>query len=322
MKKVSVLALVCSFLLSGCAFLPKSAEEKAYAVDCQTVKDNFADYIKIQDAFDNAEYGDPEFDWDSWSGGYAVSNAGQASRDATYDSIKKRFPWVLSITQKYVAGMNRAKFLKQDSEYWADEIEWTVKEAFFNQMTQGSSFNITIDFLKKLEEDNYYLDLSDVLAELAPSDRFKSCDEVLGLEDEESLESLSSDYGIYGISGVRLSTVSAVSIAILGCKKFGVGHVDYGSGYRKCAPKDFEVDWSDYPTSNEPTPEELEILAEREAQAERDAQAPSNSGTMSTVTPGQICTSLGAMVETENYGFMTCKFVWVGRIKALMWMRS
>lgn len=89
----------------------------------------------------------------------------------------------------------------------------------------------------------------------------------------------------------------------------------------KCDTKDFEIDWSTSGPS-QPTEEELEILAEREAQAERDAQAPSNSGVTSNVTPGQICTSLGAMVETENYGSLTCKFVWVGKIRALMWMRS
>lgn len=89
----------------------------------------------------------------------------------------------------------------------------------------------------------------------------------------------------------------------------------------KCDTKDFEMPYTD-PSLSEPTPEELEILAEREAQAERDAQAPSNSAPTSNVKAGQICTSLGAMVETEDYGSLTCKFVWVGKIRALMWMRS
>jgi hypothetical protein len=322
MKKVSVIALLCIFLLSGCALIPKSAEEKAYVADCQTVQANFKEYIKLQDAFDSAEYNDPEFDWDTWSGGYAVSNAGQAARDAAFKSIQSKFPWISSITQSYVGGMSRKVFLKEDPDHWSTDLEWVVYAAFFQQMTKGTSFEVTVDSLKKIEDSSYDLQLDKVLASFAPTDRFKNCDDALGLKDEEAFESLASDYGLYGNSGVHLGTVSEVSIAIWGCKKFGVGFIDYGKGWQKCALKDFEVDWSDYPTSNEPTPEELEILAEREAQAERDAQAPSISGTMSNVTPGQICTSLGAMVETENYGFMTCKFVWVGRIKALMWMRS
>ncbi len=89
----------------------------------------------------------------------------------------------------------------------------------------------------------------------------------------------------------------------------------------KSDTKDFEMPYTD-PSLSEPTPEELEILAERKAQAERDAQAPSNSVPTSNVKAGQICTSLGAMVETENYGSLTWKFVWVGRTKALLWMRS
>lgn len=124
-------------------------------------------------------------------------------------------------------------------------------------------------------------------------------------------------------------TVAALYENMLDAADDSVGHLlgillcerDGKIGDEKCDTKDFEMPYTD-PSLAEPTAEELEILAEREAQAERDAQAPSNSGTMSNVTPGQICTSLGAMVETENYGFMTCKFVWVGRIKALMWMRS
>ena len=322
MKKLSVVLLLNLFLLSGCALIPRSAEEKAYTADCKTVQGNFKDYIKVQDGFDNADYNDPEFGWDTWSGGYAVTNAGQAARDITFDSIKKKFPWISTITQSYVEGMSREVFLEHDSDYWSSDLDWAVYAAFFQQMTKGTNFDVTVNLLKKIDDSSYDLQLDKVLAAFAPTDRFKNCDEALGLKDEESFEMLSSDYGLYGNSGVHLSTVSEVAIAIGGCEKFGVGYVDYGKGWSKCASKDFEMDWSDYPTSNEPTPEELEILAERKAQAERDAQAPSNSGATSNVTPGQICTSLGAMVETENYGSLTCKFVWVGRIKALLWMRS
>jgi hypothetical protein len=78
----------------------------------------------------------------------------------------------------------------------------------------------------------------------------------------------------------------------------------------------------DYTPSTEPTEEEKEILAEREADAEREAQNPSSSVQTSNVTPGQICSSIGQMVETKNYGSLTCKIVFLNRIKALVWMRS
>ena len=78
----------------------------------------------------------------------------------------------------------------------------------------------------------------------------------------------------------------------------------------------------DYTPSTEPTEEEREILAEREADAEREAQNPSSSGQTSNVTPGQICSNFGQMVQTDSYGSLTCKIVWLNKIKALVWMRS
>jgi hypothetical protein len=83
----------------------------------------------------------------------------------------------------------------------------------------------------------------------------------------------------------------------------------------KCDKFDFEP--SDYPTSNEPTEEELEILAERE----RDSQDSSGSTVYSDVTPLQLCSSLGAVVQTENYGQLTCKYVLINRLRTLVWMR-
>jgi hypothetical protein len=67
--------------------------------------------------------------------------------------------------------------------------------------------------------------------------------------------------------------------------------------------------------------EELEILAEREAAAERDSQGTSGSSGYSDVTPLQLCGSLGAVVQTESYGQLTCKYVLINRLRTLAWMR-
>jgi hypothetical protein len=87
-----------------------------------------------------------------------------------------------------------------------------------------------------------------------------------------------------------------------------------------CATKDFE-DTFDYTQLNEPTPEELEILAEREQDAERESQNPTTPS-YSNASPLQLCSSLGAVVQTESYGQLTCGFMWVNRVRALVWMRS
>ena len=89
----------------------------------------------------------------------------------------------------------------------------------------------------------------------------------------------------------------------------------------KCDAEDFEIPYTD-PSLAEPTLEELEILEERRQSAEREAQNPSTPSVNSNVTPLQGCTRLGATVQTESYGTLTCKLVLLNRIKALVWMRS
>ena len=88
----------------------------------------------------------------------------------------------------------------------------------------------------------------------------------------------------------------------------------------KCDTEDFEETYTDTSTLP-PTPEELEILEERRQDAERDAQNPSTPS-YSSASPLQLCGSLGAVVQTESYGELTCKYVWVNRVRALVWMRS
>ena len=92
-------------------------------------------------------------------------------------------------------------------------------------------------------------------------------------------------------------------------------------GDEKCDTEDFELTYTD-PSLLPPSPEELEILEERRQDAEREAQSPSTPSVNSSVTPLQGCTSLGAVVQTQDYGQLTCKLVWLNRIKALVWMRS
>jgi hypothetical protein len=90
----------------------------------------------------------------------------------------------------------------------------------------------------------------------------------------------------------------------------------------KCSKNDYVSKPSTYTPSNEPTKEELEILAERERKAQNGDQGSSSSSGYSDVSAGQMCNSLGAVVNTENYGELTCKFVIVGRLRTLLWMRS
>ena len=90
----------------------------------------------------------------------------------------------------------------------------------------------------------------------------------------------------------------------------------------KCSMNDFVSEPDTYSPSNEPTAEELEILAERERQAQNGDQGSSGSSGNSNVSAGQVCNTLGAVVNTTNYGELTCKLVLLGRLRTLVWMRS
>ena len=73
--------LVLTIFLTGCSLLPLSADEKKYVDNCQIVYGNYQKYVKLQTKFYQAKYDEPEFEWQTWSGGYAVSNAGESSRN-------------------------------------------------------------------------------------------------------------------------------------------------------------------------------------------------------------------------------------------------
>jgi hypothetical protein len=322
MRKISTVLIITLFLLTGCGLLPLSAAEKSYVDDCKKVQLNLDKYMKLQDEFYNAKYDDSSFEWQFWPDSYVVSNAGEESRVSASRSVKSRFPWVYSLAQNHLQGKSKKEFLAQDVSSWSrGALEEKLFQGYFQLLATGSSFKITTDTLKKVDGDFYELDFNNVFGTFAPSERFKNCDDALGLKDEDSFDSLSYDYGLYGSNGVDLRTVLDVSIGIWGCETFGAGYVEYGKGWANCANADFE-DTYVYTPSTELTEEEKAILAEREADADREARNPSSSGQNSNVRPGQICNNFGAIVQTENYGSLTCKLVWLNRVKAFVWMRS
>ena len=307
--------------LTACGLIPLSAAEQSYVNDCKKVQANFNDYIKIQDEIYNGVRTDPRYAWQTWSGGsYLVTNAGQASRESARNFIKVKFPWIYSATENYFKNMSRDDFLEESPGLWLFDYESTVNQDFFRMLAAGTNFEITMDSLEKLEDEFYTIEVDEVFALYAPSDRFQNCDEALDLKDEESFDSLSNDYGLSS-KAVNVETVLEVSIGLWGCETFGVGHTLYGTGWDKCAKNDYVLDPSDYPTSYEPTPEELEILEERRQDAERESQNPSTPS-YSNASPFQLCSSLGAVVQTESYGQLTCTYARVNRITALVWMRS
>lgn len=241
--RVTVLAVLTgcvSLALASCGLIPLSAEEKAYIQDCGQVQANFSAYVSTQEDFYNAEYNDSRFDWQFWPDSYAVTNAGQDSRNAASNAITNDFSWVRDLVDKEFQKVSKKQFLAKSVSDWSTEaLESSLIEGFYQQLTKGTSFNVTADGLANLDDDPMNLDINLVSASFSPSDRFKNCDEALNLKDESALATISEDYGIYG-NGVDLRSVLDTSIALWGCEKFGAGHVSYGKGWAKCAGSDFD----------------------------------------------------------------------------------
>jgi len=313
--------LVLTLFLTGCSLLPLSADEKKYVDNCQIVYDNYQKYVKLQKTIARANYDDPEYDWKFWSGTYAVTNAGESSRNIAGAAIQKFFPWVEKIVNDYFEDISRKDFLKKEpSDFIDGDLEDSTIKDFFIQMAKGSNFDLKNSVLKQSSKDYSYPEIDEVFAKFSPSDRFKNCDEAVGLDEKSSMKNIWNEYDLRGRTGVSLFTVLEVSTALWGCKKFGVGFVSYGKGWDLCEGSDF--DSSKYATTGPSvmTDEERAILEERARDAEREAQAPSSE--YSNATPMQGCTSLGQVVQTQSYGQLTCKLVLMNRIKALVWMRS
>jgi hypothetical protein len=104
--------------------------------------------------------------------------------------------------------------------------------------------------------------------------------------------------------------------AIRNCEKTG-WHEQY-----KCSEEDYVSDDDyDYTTSDVKTPEELEILEERERKAQNEKKEEPKSSQDKEVRPLQICYTAFVVVPTEKYGDLTCRPVLVNKIRTLMWMK-
>ena len=149
MKKSGVLTLLLALLLTGCSLLPLSAEEQSYKDNCQIVYDNYQDYKALQNKFYNAKYDEPDYEWQTWPTGYAITNAGNSSRAVVDAAIKKQFPWLKTLVDSYLQGLSRKDFMKEESADLRDgTLEYLAIEAFFTQMSEGSSFTLTKKILK------------------------------------------------------------------------------------------------------------------------------------------------------------------------------
>jgi hypothetical protein len=308
----SVLKLASSFiaivllggLLTSCG---ASEEEKALKANCDRIFANLKAIGETPEAFRNLEYADERS---------VTLLLGEESRKDVERKIIVEYPFLDEI----IVGREKGK-QQPDAYYYAVSI-FIIAEAL-----KGTDVEFPYsreEMLAIATQENGWRDVVDPLATKIFGDYMElkdhqGCAVIDQIRVEESTEGYLANYNTsIAFSRASDNYIGAADTlqAIRNCEISGWNWTE------KCAKVDYVSKPSTYVPSDEPTEEEKEILAEREADAEREAQNPSSSVQTSNVTPGQICSDIGQMVETKNYGSLTCKIVFLNRIKALVWMRS
>ena len=280
-----------------------SKEELALKSNCDSIFDNLMAIGDRPEVFPSSEVADDD----------SVSLLlGVESRKVAERKILAKFPFLDEI----IVGKEKGK-QQIDLYYYAGSI-FLIAEAL-----KGTDIEFPYsreEMLSIATQDEGWRDVVSPLASkifgnyLEPEDP-QGCTVIDDKRAEENPDGDSYDFN----TSVAFSRASDDYIdfagflqAIRNCEVSG-WHVT-----NKCEKVDYVSKPSTYVPSDELTEEEKQILAERE----RDSQESSDSTGYSNVTPLQLCSSLGAVVQTENYGQLTCKYVLVNRIRTLVWMRS
>ena len=291
--------LLLGGLLTSCG---ASAEEKALEANCKRIFTYLKSVEDTPEIFENSEYADSDS---------VALLLGAETRKSVEKKILALFPFLDEI----IVGRPKDKqyidlYYYSGSIYIIKEaikgtdINFPYSEAEMKKIATGSnSFNNSVAPLAEKIFGNY----------MEPTNH-QGC-AVIDNKDENSDTEKNTSVAFDRASDVYLDYASFLQ-AIRDCEVSGSHEGN------KCSKVDYISKPDNYTPSNELTPEEREILAEREKNAQNGNQGSSGSSGYSSVTPGQICDSVGQVVTTSNYGELTCKLVFVRRLQVQMWMRS
>jgi hypothetical protein len=286
-------------LLTSCG---ASEEEKALKANCDRIFANLKEIGKAPASFQDLKYMDDET---------TPLLLGEESRKDVERKIIAEYPFLDEI----IVGKEKGK-QQYDAYYYAVSI-FIIAEAL-----EGTDIEFPYrreEMLDIATQENGWRDVVDPLATKIFGDYMEltdhqGCAVVDKIREEETPDEFSSELST-SIAFSRASDyyvdIADALQAIRNCEVSG-WHVT-----EKCAKVDYVSKPSTYVPSDELTEEEKQILAERE----RDSQDSSGSSGYSDVTPWQLCSSPGAVVQTENYGQLTCKYVFLNRIRTLAWVR-
>jgi hypothetical protein len=279
-----------------------SKEEIALKANCDRI---FANLLAIGDrpeVFPNSEVADDD----------SVSLLlGVESRKDAEKKILAKFPFLDEI----IVGKEKGK-QQIDSYYYAGSI-FLIAEAL-----KGTDIEFPYSHEEMLSIATQDEGTRDVVSPLASKifgnymepENSQGCTLIDDIRAEENPEGYTSDFNTsvaFSRASDNYFDFAGFLQAIRNCEVSGWHMAN------KCERVDYVSEPSTYTPSGELTDEEKQILADRE----RDSQEPSGSTGYSNVTPLQLCSSLGAVVQTENYGQLTCKFFFINRIRTLVWVR-
>lgn len=298
-KQVSIffsMLLLSGFLVSCGA----SEEEIAFKANCDRIFSNLVEMgERVEVPGSGVESGDS-----------VAVLLGEKSRKALEQKILTMYPFLDDI----IVGKKKGEY--NDLYYYAGSI-FLIPEAL-----EGTDIDFPYTREEMLEiatQENGWTNVVDPLADKLFGDYLEFTKDIgCNVIDRAREEENEGDYFSNFNTRVEFERASddyldfAESLqAIRNCEVSG-----WHSSY-KCAKEDYVSEPDTYKPSTELTEEEKEILAERE----RDNQGSSDSSGYSNVTPLQLCSSLGEVVQTESYGQLTCQYVLINRIRTLAWIR-
>jgi hypothetical protein len=302
-----VLRLVSSFisiallggLLTSCG---ASEEEKALKANCDRIFANLKAIGERPEVFRDSDYAD---------GDSVALLHGEETRKEAERKIIAKYPFLDEIIVAKEKGNQYP-----DSYYYAGSI-FLIAEAL-----KGTDVKFPYtreQMLVIATQENGWRDVVDPLADkifgdYLDAEKNPGCVVVDQARKEENpsdfMTNFKTNSEFFRASSNYLDFADFLQV-IRNCEVTGWNWTD------KCAKVDYVSKPSTYTPSDELTEEEKQILAERE----RDSQGSSGSSGYSNVTPWQLCGNQGAVVQTESYGQLTCKYVLINRIRTLAWVR-
>jgi hypothetical protein len=294
-----VLIVFIGGLLTSCG---ASEEEKALKANCDRIFTNLKAIGETPESIRNLKYADDET---------VPMLLGEESRQDVERKILAEYPFLDQI----IVGRQKGK-QQYDNYYYAVSI-FIIAEAL-----EGTDVEFPYSNEEMLDiaiQENGWRDVVNPLATKIFGDYkeltdHQGCAVIDKIREEETPDEFSSELNT-SIAFSRASDnyvdIADTLQAIRNCEVSGWHVTD------KCAKVDYVSKPSTYTPSDELTEEEKQILAERE----RDSQDSSGSTGYANVTPWQLCSSPGAVVQTESYGQLTCKYVFLNRIRTLAWAR-